>query len=307
MKSDLHGFSDENDPDCFADESNGNSGDNPFDYSIDEIITQERIVSPGPAPKLLAPTDKSSSYPIPYLDEIDTALLPTGPDNTILDPRRSEGATPSKTTTTALKPVIEYPVSCSFQSSSSPHLAERLIGPKSQLGSNCTSMNAVVSEIAAEGISVPTEPQPLENQSLPWLSRIYTPEKAAGDITRPSTDLRGALSSLQPQRWLSSTAIELVLSLCPSKSFRVFDPLAYDVGQPEIKNFKPTPNNVQYVLLPLYYREYWTLALFNLEDHTITCYDSLPGQNTITHRDALLEFATNFKIETSQWTFQHGN
>ena len=204
MKSDPDGFSDENDPDCFADESNGNSGDNPFDYSIDEITTQERIVSPSLTPKLLALTDKSS-----------------------LDPQRSEGAaTLSKTTTTAVK---------------------------------------------------------------------------------PSTDLQGALSSLQPQRWLSSTAIELVLSLCPSKSFRVFDPLAYDVGQPEIKNFKPTPNNVQYVLLPLYYREHWTLSFFDLENHTITCYDSLRGHSTIAHRDALLEFANNFKIETPQWTFQHGN
>ena len=197
MKSDLDGFSDENDPDCFADESNGNSGDNPFDYSIDEIITQERIVSPGPAPKLLALMDKSSLYPIPNLDEIDTALLPTGLDNTILDPRRSEGAaTPSKRTTTALKPIIEDPVSCSFQLLLSPHLAERLIGLKSQLGLNCTSMNVIVSEIAAEGISVLIEPQPLENQSLPWLSRIYTLDKATGDITRLSIDLWGVLSSL---------------------------------------------------------------------------------------------------------------
>ncbi len=90
------------------------------------------------------------------------------------------------------------------------------------------SRNAIVSEIAAEGLSLP----------------IDTSEKATGDITLPSIDLQGALSSLQPRCWLSSTAIELVLSLCPSKSFRVFDPLAYDIGKPEIKNIKPIPNDV---------------------------------------------------------------
>lgn len=305
MGSDLDGFSDEYGPNYFADESNGNSGDNHFDYSIDEVITQERIVSPSPAPKLLDLTNKSSSHSMLNLDETGAPLLP---DNTILDPQRSEGAaTPSKTTTTPLKPIIEEPVSCPFQSSSSPRLVERSVGSKSLFGLNCTSTNAIVSEIAAEGLSVPINPQPLETQPLPCLSQINTPENATGEITLPSTDLQGALSSLQPQCWLSSTAIELILSLCPSKSFRVFDPLAYDIGQPKTRSFKPTPNNVQYALLPLYHREHWTLALFDLENHAITYYDSLPRENVTAYRDALLKFANNFKTETFQWTFQYGN
>ncbi len=277
MESDLDGAGDEHGPDFFTDESTGNSSEEPFDYSFDGVITQEQIVSPSPAPKLLDPIDKSSSYPMLNLDEIGASLLPdlstsqTDLVHTIPDPQRSEGAaTPLKTMTAPLKPVIEELVSCSFQSSSSPQLVERF---------------------AAEGLSVP----------------IDTPEKATGDMTLPSTDLQGALSSLQPQCWLSSTAIELVLSLCPSKSFRVFDPLAYDIEQPEISNIKPTPNNVQYALLPLYHREHWTLALLDLKNHTITYYDSLPGQNTIAHRDALLKFADNFKTETFRWTFQYGN
>ena len=298
MESDLDGPSDENAPDLFADGSNGNGDEEPFDYSIDEVITQERIVSPSPAPKLLNLTNKSSSYPTLNLDKIGAPLLPdlstspTGLDNTILDPQRSEGvATPSKITTAPLKPVVKEPASCSFQSSSSPQLLEQFVGSKSLLGPNCTSRNAIVSGIAAEGLSIP----------------IDTPEKAMADTTLPSTDLQGALNSLQPQCWLSSTAIELVLSLCPSKGFRVFDPLAYDIGQPEIKNIKPTPNSVQYALLPLYHREHWTLALFDLKNHTITCYDSLLGEITNAHRDALLKFANNFKIETFRWTFQYGN
>nr|AUW31015.1 hypothetical protein [Cladonia uncialis subsp. uncialis] len=298
MESDLDGRGDENGPDIFGDESNGNSSEEPFDYSIDEIMNQERIVPLTLAPKLPDPTSKSSSYMTLNLDEIDTPLLPnlstsrTGLDNTILDPQRSKGAaTPSETTTAPRKPVIKELVSYSFQSSSSPQLVERSIGSKSLLGPNCTSRNAIVSEIAAEGLSLP----------------IDTSEKATGDINLPSTDLQGALSSLQPRCWLSSTAIELVLSLCPRKSFRVFDPLAYDIGKPEIRNIKPIPNDVQYALLPLYHREHWILALFDLKNYTITCYDSLPGQNTIAHRDALLKFANNLKIETFQWTFQHGS
>ena len=247
MESDQDGPSYEHGPDFLADESTGNSSDEPFDYSIDEVVTQEQIVSPSPAPKLLDPTNKSSSYPMLNLDKISAPLLPdlstsqTHLDSTIPDPQRSErAATPLKTMTAPLKPVINELVSCLFQPSSSHQLVE------------C---------FAAEGLSVP----------------IDTPEKATGDITLPSTDLQGALSSLQPQCWLSSTAIKLVLSLYPSKSFRVFDPLAYNIEQPEIRNIKSIPNNMQYALLPLYYKEHWTLALFDLKNYTIISYDSLPG------------------------------
>ena len=308
MESHLTGFSNENGSDFFGNGSTGNGDGEPFDYSMDQVNTQEQIMSPSPAHKLLNPMNESPSYPTLNFDEIGTPLLPTGLDKTILDPQRSEGApTPSKITTAPVKHVIEEPVPCSSLSSSSPQPVERSIGSKSLLGPNCTSRNATMSEITAEGHSVPIDPQSPKTRPPPWISENYTPEKAMGDMTLPSTDLDGALSSLQPQCWLSSTAIELVLSLCSSKSFRVFDPLAYDVGQPEIKNFKPTPSNVQYALLPLYYREHWTLALFDLENHTITCYDSLPGQNSIAHKDALLKFANYLTVETFQWTFQYGS
>ena len=297
-ESHLTGFSNEDSPGFFGNESTENGDGEPFDHSIDEVNTQDQNMSPSPAYKLLNPMNETSSG-IP--------LLPTGLDNTILDPQRSEGApTPSKITTAPLKHVKE-PVPCSSQSSSSPHPVERSIGSDSHLEPNCTSRNATTSKITAEGHSIPIDPQPPKARPLPWICQNYTPEKATGDMTLPSTDLDGALSSLQPQCWLSSTAIELVLSLCSSKSFRVFDPLAYDVGQPEIKKFKPTPGNMQYVLLPLHHREHWTLALFDLEKHTITYYDSVPGQNPIAHKDALLKFANYFTVKTDQWTFQYDN
>ena len=248
-------------------------------------------MSPSPASKLIDLTDKSS-YPISYLDEIGAPLLPTGLDNTTLNPQESEGAaTPSKPTTAPL-------------SSSSPLFVERFVGSKTLPGPDCTSKNAVVGETTAEGLPIPINPQPLETQPLPWLSQINTPEDATGEPTLPSTDLEGALSSLQPQCWLSSTAIELVLSLCSSNSFRVFDPLTYDIGQPETKNIRPTPEDVQYALLPLYHREHWTLSLFGIKNHTVTYYDSLPGQNIAAHKDALLKFANDIKPGTFQWTFQ---
>ena len=90
MKSDLDEFSDENDPDSFADESNGNSGGS-LDNSIDEVTIQERIMSPSSASKLL----------------------------NLLDPQISEGmATPSRTTP-PLNSIVEEPVSYSSQLSSS--------------------------------------------------------------------------------------------------------------------------------------------------------------------------------------------
>lgn len=234
-----------------------------------------------------------SSYPIPYLDGIGAPLLPTGLDNTTLDPQESEGAAiPSKPTTAPL-------------SSSSPLFMERFVGSKTLPGPDCTSKNAVVGETTAEGLSVPINPQPLETQPLPCLSQINTPENATGETTLPSTDLQGALSSLQPQCSLSSTAIELVLTLCSSNSFRVFDPLTYDIGQPKTRNIKPTPEDAQYALLPLYHREHWTLALFDVKNHTVTYFDSLPGQNIDAHKDALLKFAKDFKPGTFQLTFQY--
>ena len=276
------------------DGSNGNNSDKLIDYRINKVTTREQIVSPSPAPKLTDLTDKSS-YPIPYLDEIGAPLLPTGLDNTTLDPQESEGAaTPSKPTTTPL-------------SSSSPLSVERFIGSKTPPGPDYTSKNAVVGETIAEGLSVSINPQPLETQPLPRLSQINTPENATGETALPSTDLQGALSSLQPQCWLSSTAIELVLSLCSSNSFRVFDPLTYDIGQPETRSIRPTPEDVQFALLPLYHREHWTLSLFDVKNHTVTYYDSLPGQNIDAHKDALLRFANDFKPETFQWTFQHND
>ena len=48
-------------------------------------------------------------------------------------------------------------------------------------------------------------------------------------------------------------------------------------------------------------------VLFDLKNHMITYYNSLPRQITIAQRDALLKLANNFKIETSQSTFQHGD
>ena len=291
MEADPDAFSGENSPDCYMDESNGNNNDKTIDYGINEATTQEQIVSPSPASKLIDFTDKSS-YPIPYLDEIGAPLLPTGLDKITLDPQESEGAsTPSKPTTTPL-------------SSSSPLSVELFIGSKTLPGPDCTSENAVVGETTAEGLSVQFNPQPLETRPLPWQSPINTPENAR-ETTLPSTNLEGALSSLQPQCWLSSTAIELVLSLCSNNTFRVFDPLTYDIGQPETRNIRPTLEDVQYALLPLYHREHWTLSLFDVKNHTITYYDSLPGQNIDAHKDALLKFANDIKPGTFQWAFQY--
>ena len=125
------------------------------------------------APKLLDLTDKLSSYPRLDLDEIGAPLLPIGLDNTILNPQMSETvATPIESTTAPLKSVIEKQVSCSFQTSSSPQLVERFVGSKSLLGPNCTSRNTIVSEMPAEGLSVPIVPRPLGTRALPWLSQI---------------------------------------------------------------------------------------------------------------------------------------
>ena len=52
---------------------------------MDEVNTQEQIMSPSPAHKLLNPMNESPSYPTLNFDEIGTPLLPTGLDKTILD------------------------------------------------------------------------------------------------------------------------------------------------------------------------------------------------------------------------------
>jgi len=118
----------------------------------------------------------------------------------------------------------------------------------------------------------------------------------------PSADLEGALGCLKPEQWVSSTAIELVLSFCPSPKFRILDSLFFQIANPTACNSVKTVVKQDFVLVPLHHQNHWTLAHFDLKHHRINYYDSLAGQLTHTLRKALLVLVTCLKLEEADWS-----
>ena len=103
----------------------------------------------------------------------------------------------------------------------------------------------------------------------------------------PTTNLAGALSTLEPGNCLSASAVELVLSTCCPENARVIDSACFNLGvnKPTPSNLRPCGDHVTKVFLPIHHGNHWTLAIFNRQARIITHYNSLPTQSTF--KDAL--------------------
>lgn len=105
-----------------------------------------------------------------------------------------------------------------------------------------------------------------------------TPE-IEGSQTPPS-NVDGAIQSLQPQKYLSSTAIEQVLSFCAIDGVRIYDP-AYLANRSKSWS-KITVKDDNLLLFPLHHNrpnyKHWTLAIVDLTTATVRHYDSAPSE-----------------------------
>ena len=96
--------------------------------------------------------------------------------------------------------------------------------------------------------------------------------------TLPTTDLAGALSTLEPGRHLSASAIERVLSICCPESARVIDSACFHL-HPDFAippRIRPCGDDIATVLVPIHHKNHWTLAILERQTRLITHYNSLP-------------------------------
>ena len=103
----------------------------------------------------------------------------------------------------------------------------------------------------------------------------------------PTTDLAGALSTLEPGQFLSATAVELVLSTCCPENARIIDSACFNLSANNMtsSSLRPCGEYVVKVFLPIHYKNHWTLAVLDRYARILTHYNSLPTESTF--RDAL--------------------
>ena len=103
----------------------------------------------------------------------------------------------------------------------------------------------------------------------------------------PTTDLAGALSTLEPGKCLSASAVQLVLSTCCPENARIIDSACFNLGanNPTCSNLRPCGDHVAKVFLPIHHGNHWTLAILDRQARIITHYNSLPTKSTF--KDAL--------------------
>lgn len=96
----------------------------------------------------------------------------------------------------------------------------------------------------------------------------------------PVADLRGALDSLLPQRYLSSTAMELVLKYFKTQGSFVFDPAYYSLNSPRRIQVPRCAAAARHLVLPIHNapKAHWTLALLDRDTRIVNYFDSLSQQ-----------------------------
>ena len=106
------------------------------------------------------------------------------------------------------------------------------------------------------------------------LGRLMAPSRSA----MPTSDLQGAISSLSPGTWLSSTAIQLSLEYCQTDGVRIFDPSFLSSASQKILN--PLSPNDSTLIFPLQVNgNHWALVVADTANVTAEFWDSLPDPN----------------------------
>lgn len=115
--------------------------------------------------------------------------------------------------------------------------------------------------------------QAAEDQRPPTPTSPHMPSNV------PTSDLAGALSSLQQGQRLSATALEMSLAAVERDDTVILDPQLYDMDTDRVGRVPSIEDSTSLVLLPINHstKEHWTLAVFRVGDGIVEHYDSLSG------------------------------
>lgn len=101
----------------------------------------------------------------------------------------------------------------------------------------------------------------------------------------PSSDVLGAIQSLQPGQWLSASAINWSLVVLSPSNVRVLDNTVIELSDPaKIHCKKPLrfQENHRYVVLPLHRNQnHWVVVSLDLDAGEAVYFDSIAGGNTV--------------------------
>jgi len=111
--------------------------------------------------------------------------------------------------------------------------------------------------------------------SPPYDTLISDPGASYGTAT---SSLSAALTSLHPGQKLTTTALEQILNMFKTPSFRILDP-SFVSESWETRPIRELDPQVEALLIPLHHSHtgHWTIACCNIRNRTIDHYDSLPS------------------------------
>lgn len=147
-----------------------------------------------------------------------------------------------------------------------------------------------------------------DRKALPTLP----PSDSTSSLTLLTTDKAGALSALAHGKWLSATAVDLVLDLFQTKGFRTVDNTFPSILRParlDEENLRVKADEHTLVKL-LLQSHHWTVAFTDLRTGVVEHLDSLQGEGTAllnTTRAALERLTAPLsrqdRFKHLQWTF----
>ena len=94
--------------------------------------------------------------------------------------------------------------------------------------------------------------------------------------TLPTTGIEGALSTLQPEQWLSASIVDIILTLSTPNGVRVVDSAILSAERMSGgQNLSPCEPTIEKVYLPINYDAHWSLAIIDRRNHLLHIYDSI--------------------------------
>ncbi|KAL9012557.1 MAG: hypothetical protein Q9173_002685 [Seirophora scorigena] len=118
-------------------------------------------------------------------------------------------------------------------------------------------------------------PDTIHTTSVPNLGRPPPPWRNA-----PQSTLSCAISTLAAHKWLSTTAIDLLVRMIPGEDIRIYDPSFMIVDQPMLMQKQPNRSwpTVLGILPTIHRNNHWTLIVMDPVHTQVEFYNSLPSQ-----------------------------
>ena len=136
------------------------------------------------------------------------------------------------------------------------------------------------------------------------------PIASSADIaspTAPRSDIEGAVRTLQPGQWLSTTAVDLVLRALLPPTVRIVDGTYLRIGDGSRSSPK-TPLRLRseeaFLVVPLNHQSHWSLAVLDVQARVIDYFDSM-RKNDVPVRQIMHRLTMGFPSDKpfQEWAF----